>query len=551
MRTCCNKALLQALALKRDENGSLTIFSLFIFLLILLMAGMSVDLMRYELNRSALQNSMDSGVVAASSLNQGVDPVFLVKDYVAKAGFDPDRVTVTPTISQTGGTVNSRSVSAYANFELDTYFMKMMGIKELPGHAASTALEGSQILEIVLVLDISGSMGWGTKMAELKVAAKEFVTTVLDNSDPERVTISIVPYNQQVYMDTGLMARLNLANSTETVLNPPAHVGAISSYQTMNSASRCARFQSADFDTRRLADAAEIDVSASFSDRNNNSYNPMGENAYWCGNDFPKVLLYQNNETILHDHIDSLPTQGMTAIDYGMNWAVGILDPSFEPVVADMIEDGDAPAEAQGHPVNYGTADVLKYIVLMTDGKNTLQQDLTPEMKSGPSRVWYSETLASGNEFGGYLFEMPENSAIQRWYIPGSPNTSDDDLYLPEVALPPDAQQWTTHQLFRRFSIKNVANYFYNQSEGDFANEYVIDGGYSAADTNLKAICDKAKENSWIEVFTVAFEAPDEGQAVLEDCASGDGNYFDVDGTEISAAFSAIAVQISLLRLTE
>lgn len=539
---------------RSDETGAVTALGLIIFVLILLVAGTAVDMMRYERERTGLQNAMDSGVIAASSLNQGVDPTVLVKDYVAKAGYDPDRVTVRPVTSETGGVVNGRSVAAVADFEMNTFFMRMMGFNELPGQAYGAALEGSQVLEIVLVLDISGSMGWdaaggGTKMEALQTAAKGFVTTILNNSESDRVMISIVPYNQQVYMTTDLMGRLNLANSTETVPTPPAHPGAVTSYQTMNPASRCARFEDADFSTRRISDAADIGVAASFTTSNNNSYNTMAESRYWCGDNWPKILLYQNSETILHNHIDALTTQGMTAIDYGMNWAVGLLDPSFEPVISGMVTDKLVPDTVQDHPVAYGTPEVKKYIVLMTDGTNTLQQDLNADWKDGPSRVWFSETQANGEEFDGYLFEMPENDASERWLVPGSPTDDADDTYLAEDALPADAKQWTMHQLFRRFSVKNVAEYFYDTTEDAFVDAHVTESGYGDADTKLKSICTEAKKDA--KVYAIAFEAPTSSATLLDGCSSGEGYFFDVDATALSAAFNAIAVQISLLRLTE
>lgn len=543
-----------ASSFKDDESGAITALGLFIFIMILLVAGTAVDMMRYERERTGLQNAMDSGVIAASSLNQGVDPTVLVKDYVAKAGYDPDRVTVRPVTNETGGVVNGRSVAAVADFEMDTYFMRMMGFEELPGQAYGAAIEGSQVLEIVLVLDISGSMGWdaeggGTKMEALQEAAKGFVTTILNNSEPDRVMFSIVPYNQQVYMTPDLMGRLSLANTTETVTPTPTHPGAVTSYQTLNPASRCAHFVDADFSTARISAAASIDVAASFTTSDNNSFNTMNENRYWCGDNWPKILLYQNNETILHNHIESLTTQGMTAIDYGMNWAVGLLDPSFEPVVSGMVAANLVPNTVQDHPVAYNTPEVLKYIVMMTDGTNTLQQDLNADWKAGPSRVWYSATQANGDFFDGFLFEEPTNDASERWLVPGDPDTDADNTYLAEGALPADAQQWTMHQLFRRFSVKNVAEYFYDTTEALFIDAHVTESGYGAADTRLKAICTKAKEN--IQVYTIAFEAPTASATLLDGCSSGDGYFFDVDGEGIDAAFNAIAVQISLLRLTE
>ena len=42
------------------------------------------------------------------------------------------------------------------------------------------------------MLDVLGSMD-GTKLTNLKVAAKQFVTTLLTNADPDTVAISVVP----------------------------------------------------------------------------------------------------------------------------------------------------------------------------------------------------------------------------------------------------------------------------------------------------------------------------------------------------------------------
>ena len=62
MRTFKNST---KVAFGADESGSLTIFSLFLFLLILMIAGMSVDLIRHEHGRVAMQNTLDTAVLAA------------------------------------------------------------------------------------------------------------------------------------------------------------------------------------------------------------------------------------------------------------------------------------------------------------------------------------------------------------------------------------------------------------------------------------------------------------------------------------------------------
>ena len=68
--------------------------------------------------------------------------------------------------------------------------------------------------------------------------------------------------------------------------------------------------------------------------------------------------------------------------------------------------------------------------------------------------------------------------------------------------------------------------------------------------SRTKAICDAAKARNII-VFTIGFEAPSDGQAVLRDCASSIAHYFDVNGLEITDSFASIASSIRKLRLTQ
>ncbi|RZV98785.1 MAG: hypothetical protein EX266_16380, partial [Rhodobacteraceae bacterium] len=118
---------------RRREDGSLTIFSLFLFILLLMISGMAVDMVMHERQRVHMQNTLDSAILAAGSLDSGAtteaEMTAMVNDYVAKAGIDPSRITVTPRI--TGS--SSRTISATGRFEIDTIFMGLMGINEMHG----------------------------------------------------------------------------------------------------------------------------------------------------------------------------------------------------------------------------------------------------------------------------------------------------------------------------------------------------------------------------------------------------------------------------------
>lgn len=79
-------ALKLVIAFCRDEAGVLTGFSLYIFILMMMIAGLTIDLMRYEAVRTRLQATSDRAVLAAADLDQTTNAKAVVEDYFAKAG---------------------------------------------------------------------------------------------------------------------------------------------------------------------------------------------------------------------------------------------------------------------------------------------------------------------------------------------------------------------------------------------------------------------------------------------------------------------------------
>jgi len=79
------------------------------------------------------------------------------------------------------------------------------------------------------------------------------------------------------------------------------------------------------------------------------------------------------------------------------------------------------------------------------------------------------------------------------------------------------------------------------------------DNNYTSADTTTKYWCDEAR-NDGIQVFTVAFMAPERGQALLNYCATSSDHYFAAENAEqLNAAFEYIGEKASAMtvRLTK
>jgi Flp pilus assembly protein TadG len=76
----------KTLRYKRDEDGSMILFGVFMFLMMLMIGGIAYDLLRNENVRSHLQSLSDTAALAGANLNNTQDPEVVVQDYFNKAG---------------------------------------------------------------------------------------------------------------------------------------------------------------------------------------------------------------------------------------------------------------------------------------------------------------------------------------------------------------------------------------------------------------------------------------------------------------------------------
>lgn len=85
-------------------------------------------------------------------------------------------------------------------------------------------------------------------------------------------------------------------------------------------------------------------------------------------------------------------------------------------------------------------------------------------------------------------------------------------------------------------------------TDGIFNTQYVGTNGNSS--DQARSVCAAMKQKE-VAVYAVAFQAPSEAQAILQQCASGTDFYFSADnGAELNLAFQKIAEKLNNLRLT-
>jgi Flp pilus assembly protein TadG len=571
------------LRFRREDEGAMVIFSLFIFVVMLAMGGIGIDVMRQEMERARLQATLDRAVLAGAGAPEGTDEdgiKTIVEDYFDKSGMrnylneiDTDGEGKDDIVTS----LNATKVSASGQMTLDTLLMKLSGVKTLTAAGAATAEVRTPKLEIVLVLDVSGSMGRNNKLRNLKTAAKDFVSTVLGQSDPGNTVISIVPFSWSVTPSQGLYEAL-----------------AVDEKHTY---STCLRFKDKDFNHASLTSGASatsngIPVDQMIYTSLYGGWQNLSRTWRSCfTDDYMRILPYSIDEAALHGKIDSLQASGNTSGQQGMKWGAALLDPTFRTkgVTSNLIDTGEMEASLTTVPADYTEPETLKVVVMMGDGQNTTSYffDTSPPEYRGkhsdlfkvqhqeqefdyafdiynPSREWHQSWVEQYCYIGWLECVYKVDGPIVSSYYLRDPS--------PERYRDLEDNEWLSKQEFEAiedqegFVSKEQLDWeeawglmspdFYRDTTGssgpwtDYRNSEYLNG--SMKDVRMRNVCTATKDEG-VVVYTIGFEVNKGGTAETElrGCATTPAHYYRAEGVNINDAFNSIASNVKNLRLTQ
>ena len=169
--------------------------------------GAAIDYSRANAVRTAMQNALDSTALMLSRDAQNLNGVQLAEKATAYFNSmfnrpEAGNVQVTPEFSspQQG----SFTLKLNGSATISTIFWRLMGQPQIDITATGEVLWGIKKLNLALALDNTGSMASSGKMAALKEAAHNLLTT-LKNSEktPGDIKVSIVPFAVDVNVGTG------------------------------------------------------------------------------------------------------------------------------------------------------------------------------------------------------------------------------------------------------------------------------------------------------------------------------------------------------------
>ncbi|MFD0858733.1 pilus assembly protein TadG-related protein [Roseovarius aquimarinus] len=559
-------------SMKREEDGAVVAFTLFILVMMLLAGGIAVDVMRHEMERTRLQNTLDTAVLAAAGAPFGTKPKAIVEDYFAKAqmsnyldDIDDDGEGGDDDVAQT---LNTSRVTASARMEMDTHLMRLLGIKTMSAATASSAERRVPKLEVAMVLDVSGSMR-NSRITNLKKAGKKFVTTILNSTSKGDSVISVVPFSWDVSPGWNIMNSLDV--------------------DVRHDYSTCLQFSDDDFNSTAIDPEIE-QLQLIYTSEEHDGFDRLDAGDRTCYNEpNAEILAYSINETALHSKIDSLVANGNTSANIGMKWGSALLDPKFEDVKEDLnaikIDNVPLVDDLVGEvPAAFNEAETLKVIVLMSDGQNTYSNQF-PEDSSfrGPNSILhFVEWEEMVFDYGYFVYNSSyrtnrESDCANWWWKCVYKPISFSSYFLND---PDDGRyknlsnnEWLTASQFAALQtsegFKSHEQLSWEEAWGMMSPDYVNDEiGYDDAedefesstnrvqggekDDQMDDICTAIKSKG-VVVYTIGFEVPAGGTAEtqLKKCATSEAHYYKAKGINITDAFSSIASNVVNLRLTQ
>ena len=396
-----------------DRSGNVAVIFSLLLVSLAVLAGGAVDLNQAMNARTRLSQALDAAALAIGvQTSIGQDSATELAGNFLAANYPDREIGTVRDIAVTLDNENDR-VRVRAEAAVNTMFLGLIGIEELTVHWESEVQRARRGLELVMVLDNTGSMG-GSKIESLREAGLLLTDILFESSDPDRLSIGLVPFSSTVNVGTG--------HEREWWLDPDG-LNPLHSENFAPIANRWDLFDA--IDNRDWAGCVEAraiphDIEDTLPDPNRpetlflpyfapdesdrgyyandymddqmggyderarmrNSDKYAGERASGAGPNWGcsarPITPLTNRRATIDGAIEDMIASGTTNIPIGVSWGVRVLSPQAP------FSEGSA----------FGDDDVIKAMVILTDGDNVM---------TGRSNQNYSDYSGYGYSRDGRL----------------------------------------------------------------------------------------------------------------------------------------------------
>ena len=420
-------------------------------------AGMAIDYSNAYLVKQRLIQAVDAAALAGAAsstdpteIKQKVKDFFEINYPEEKLGF-----TFDPVVTVTGNLVQVSGSASY-----NTFFLDVIGVDDIEVHADTVVQREVKGLEVVLVLDNTGSMGSNNNIAKLRTASCEFVEILYGTYDSEAEGDCLDRYGSYVtaqneYVKVGLVPYATSVNVGPYGVGYD-NDGVVYDASFLNNPLGLSFSNDSDTDICVLEDDDGSDVldqegpwymyrwcrdkddGEGKCDYYNNyvctSFNSSGTSCqnwqyqygakgvyrapnYLCPR--ASILPLTEDMTALKDRINEMEANGNTYGNLGMVWGWRVLSPDYP------FTEG----------VDWNDQGWRKVIVMMTDGNNVLGSPY------GGYGYRYDHSLNSNGDLNDRLKEVCENMDVQ------------DDVTVYTITFDTGGISDSTEQLYKDCAI--------------------------------------------------------------------------------------------------
>ncbi len=360
-----------------NESGNSAIVTCMAAIPMILVLGSAVDFERASNLHTELQSSVDAAAIFAATLQEPDSEVLTDKSRpYFDANFKADGASELPTFAAVN---NGNTVTVTASVPSRNAFMALAGIPTTTVGARSVVFKSGVNLEVSLVLDNTGSMGWNNpktgnlSITDLKTAATKFVDKVMPAVQGDYYTkIAAIPYNVGVNLGTSTAADI----ARGTVLSGTSTTPGYQNYKFASSrVGSCSNGSDAtghcyttatitNCVTERLGANAYTDIGPTVAPLGRLYAVPGQSN----GCSVTPYLPLSTSKTDLNATIAAMSAANNTVGQIGIAWGWYTLSPNFGIFTGESVPTSYANL-ASATPPPSNPLKTKKIMILMTDGE--------------------------------------------------------------------------------------------------------------------------------------------------------------------------------------
>ena len=327
--------------LATDERGNIAILFAFMLIPMMMAAALALDGLRALNAATTTSGALDAAALAAArAMADGSLSDDEVKD-VATRYFEANAHGEAKVAYSSHGSLdvtanrNTGEVTVAIDTTVPTTLAKVVNFDEFTFRREATALAGIGEIEVGLMLDVTGSMNRSGKLDALKRATTDLVDIIIpDGANADRVRVGFAPYSASV--NAGRFAARVSDNQSRDGCVVNREGGEIDSDSAPQGGSYFRSIEQANATIRRDSGRRGYDF-------------------YSCPD--AEIMPLTSNKTDLRSTINRYRARGRTAGHLGAAWAWYLVSPEWNSVWG------------AGAAKPHGTKDLIKALVLMTDGE--------------------------------------------------------------------------------------------------------------------------------------------------------------------------------------